>query len=103
MVHFTHEDGRERFVLSAPARFGPSPHPSKSYQKTKSFLQIGLTFFFTIAPTLTRNILIDCGKSFYDSARQWFPVHNLRCIDALVMKQPVLLSHTIATENMIGI
>ncbi|KAF9336372.1 hypothetical protein BG006_008879 [Podila minutissima] len=43
MVHFTHEDGRER------------------------------------------NILIDCGKSFYDSARQWFPIHNLRCIDALVI------------------
>ncbi|KAG0272542.1 hypothetical protein BGZ95_011702 [Linnemannia exigua] len=43
MVHFMHEDGRER------------------------------------------NILIDCGKSFYESARQWFRPHNLRCIDALVI------------------
>ncbi|GJJ68254.1 phosphoribosyl 1,2-cyclic phosphate phosphodiesterase [Entomortierella parvispora] len=32
-----------------------------------------------------RNILMDCGKSFYESARQWFPAHNLRCIDALVI------------------
>ncbi|KAG0054470.1 hypothetical protein BGZ83_011157 [Gryganskiella cystojenkinii] len=43
MVHFMHEDGRER------------------------------------------NILIDCGKSFYESARQWFPEHKLRCIDALII------------------
>ncbi|KAF9129544.1 hypothetical protein BGW39_004058 [Mortierella sp. 14UC] len=43
MVHFMHEDGRER------------------------------------------NILIDCGKSFYESARQWYRYHNLRCIDALVI------------------
>ncbi|KAF9110409.1 hypothetical protein BGX27_006368 [Mortierella sp. AM989] len=32
-----------------------------------------------------RNILIDCGKSFYESARQWFPKHNIRHIDALVI------------------
>ncbi|KAG0005458.1 hypothetical protein BGZ79_004682 [Entomortierella chlamydospora] len=32
-----------------------------------------------------RNILIDCGKSFYESARQWFPKHNLHFIDALVI------------------
>lgn len=31
-----------------------------------------------------RNILIDCGKSYYESARQWFPVHNIDHIDALV-------------------
>ncbi|KAF9941487.1 hypothetical protein BGZ65_003062 [Modicella reniformis] len=32
-----------------------------------------------------RNILIDCGKSYYESARQWFPVHNVHSIDALVL------------------
>ncbi|KAF9168298.1 hypothetical protein BGX21_011401 [Mortierella sp. AD011] len=32
-----------------------------------------------------RNILIDCGKSFYESARQWFPKHSLHFIDALVI------------------
>ncbi|KAI8602056.1 putative hydrolase [Dissophora ornata] len=32
-----------------------------------------------------RNILLDCGKSYYESARQWFPEHNIRHIDALVI------------------
>ncbi|KAF9902204.1 hypothetical protein BX616_002003 [Lobosporangium transversale] len=32
-----------------------------------------------------RNILIDCGKSYYESARQWFPKYNINHIDALVI------------------
>ncbi|KAG0214775.1 hypothetical protein BGX28_001410 [Mortierella sp. GBA30] len=40
---------------------------------------------FTPEDGRERNILIDCGKSFYESARQWFPEHNIRHIDALVI------------------
>ncbi|CAG8440035.1 13060_t:CDS:10 [Ambispora leptoticha] len=32
-----------------------------------------------------RNILIDCGKTFYVSALKWFPHYKLRYIDALVL------------------
>ncbi|KAF9925990.1 hypothetical protein FBU30_004313 [Linnemannia zychae] len=43
MIHFMHEDGRER------------------------------------------NILLDCGKSFYESARQWHRVNKIHKIDALII------------------
>ncbi|CAI7732529.1 unnamed protein product [Closterium sp. NIES-53] len=32
-----------------------------------------------------RNILIDAGKFFYHSALQWFPYHNIRHIDAVLI------------------
>ncbi|KAG9290330.1 hypothetical protein G9A89_007061 [Geosiphon pyriformis] len=35
-----------------------------------------------------RNIVIDCGKTFYVSALKWFPHHNLRQIDALILTHP---------------
>ncbi|CAI5520100.1 unnamed protein product [Closterium sp. Naga37s-1] len=34
---------------------------------------------------VTRNILIDAGKFFYHSALQWFPYHNIRHIDAVLI------------------
>ncbi|CAG8490745.1 11505_t:CDS:2 [Ambispora gerdemannii] len=35
-----------------------------------------------------RNIVIDCGKTFYVSTLKWFPHHKLRHIDALVLTHP---------------
>ncbi|KAF9353379.1 hypothetical protein BGX34_011591 [Mortierella sp. NVP85] len=40
---------------------------------------------FTHEDGRERNILIDCGKSYYESARQWFPKYNINHIDALVL------------------
>jgi phosphoribosyl 1,2-cyclic phosphodiesterase len=43
-----------------------------------------------------RNILIDAGKTFREAAVRWFPVHNIRSIDA------VLLTHEHA-DSIFGI
>ncbi|KAJ3124558.1 hypothetical protein HK098_001058 [Nowakowskiella sp. JEL0407] len=32
-----------------------------------------------------RNILIDCGKSFYETALQWFPPYRIRLLDAIIL------------------
>lgn len=57
-------------------------HIGKDEQKCISVLTMTIAWH----PCLhhDRNILIDCGKSYYESARQWFPVHNIDHIDALV-------------------
>ncbi|KAG0233754.1 hypothetical protein BGW42_007214 [Actinomortierella wolfii] len=33
----------------------------------------------------TRNIMIDCGKTYLEGAREFFPKHNVRRVDALVL------------------
>ncbi|CAG8478748.1 6508_t:CDS:2 [Acaulospora morrowiae] len=35
-----------------------------------------------------RNIVIDCGKTFYASALKWWPIHKLRKIDAMILTHP---------------
>jgi phosphoribosyl 1,2-cyclic phosphodiesterase len=35
-----------------------------------------------------RTILIDCGKSFYAAATEWFPKHGLRQLDAVLLTHP---------------
>ncbi|KAF0429163.1 metallo-beta-lactamase family protein [Gigaspora margarita] len=35
-----------------------------------------------------RNIVIDCGKTFYVSALKWWPHYGLRQIDALILTHP---------------
>ncbi|CAG8512656.1 6110_t:CDS:2 [Funneliformis mosseae] len=35
-----------------------------------------------------RNIVIDCGKTFYVSALKWWPYHELRNLDALILTHP---------------
>lgn len=47
-------------------------------------------------PGTSSTILIDCGKSFYESALRYFPVYGLRNIDAL------LLTHAHA-DAMLGL
>lgn len=32
-----------------------------------------------------KNLLVDCGKTFYNTALRWFPHHGLRRIDALLL------------------
>lgn len=32
-----------------------------------------------------RNILIDCGKSFYESSTQWYATYGLRTLDAVIL------------------
>lgn len=32
-----------------------------------------------------KNLLVDCGKTFYTTALKWFPQHGLRRIDALLL------------------
>ncbi|KAI8871300.1 Metallo-hydrolase/oxidoreductase, partial [Ramicandelaber brevisporus] len=31
------------------------------------------------------NVLIDCGKSYYEAAKDWMVEHNVPCIDALIL------------------
>lgn len=33
----------------------------------------------------TKTIVIDAGKTFYESALEWFPAHGLRTIDAVIL------------------
>ncbi|KAF9432737.1 hypothetical protein BGZ76_010388 [Entomortierella beljakovae] len=40
---------------------------------------------YTHADGRERNILLDCGKTFYESARQWFTKYKIHTIDALVI------------------
>ncbi|CAB4411049.1 unnamed protein product [Rhizophagus irregularis] len=35
-----------------------------------------------------RNIVIDCGKTFYVSALKWWPYHKLRQLDAIILTHP---------------
>ncbi len=32
-----------------------------------------------------KNILIDCGKFFFQSAIQWFPFHKIKKIDSVLI------------------
>ncbi|KAI8622517.1 beta-lactamase-like protein [Chytriomyces sp. MP71] len=67
-----------------PKRSHPSvpaqPLPNKNRRNNTSAL-----YRYTHSDGRTRNILIDCGKSFYESAKTWFTHYDIRTIDAILI------------------
>lgn len=65
-------------IGSSPYLYPPSI--SKDRRRTTSALAR-----FQHSDGRTRNILIDCGKNFYESALSWFTKYRLRRIDAVFL------------------
>lgn len=59
-----------------------SPLPQNKRLNTSALFRIPSPTSPTAPP---KNLLIDCGKTFYATALRWFPKYNIRKIDALIL------------------
>eukprot|EP00124_Ichthyophonus_hoferi_P002769 Ihof_evm4s204 gene=Ihof_evmTU4s204 len=54
---------------------------SPNYRRAPSLL----VRYQTTPTSPKRNILIDCGKFFWQTALTWFPLHHVRTVDAVIL------------------
>ena len=59
---------------------GGDPTNNKNYRNNPSFL-----LHLSLPTTVTKNVIIDVGKTFREGALRWLPRHQIRSIDAIVL------------------